>query len=285
MNREHRRSPFDLDLIPSSEEIKNWDPRRDGPSCTEEHFQPDLRSTPGTTWNKSAISVFVNSFLECDEPYENDDPGLISKTFRTHLNHLAHKYQRSISGKDNEDTYRHAANRDERKRAVSSALPVHLSRANIQPQLFRRRLIAAMTYDGLKQHVQMLRRLGMDGMSSDESSVENDIVHYRVVKKRWRNEKVTSWLRAFDAMYRKKRVSATNRRSRGAAVHAREVTNNFDDSRAAVPHLPRSAYDETWLHTLQAVDLEDLCVREEPYLFEHLPEIRQYVLFIIPKHV
>lgn len=132
-----------------------------------------------------------------------------------------------------------------------------------------------MTYDGLKQHVQMVRRLGVDGMSSDESSVENDIVHYRVVKKRWRNEKVTSWLRAFDAMYRKKRVSATNRRSRGAAVHAREVTNTFDDSRAAVPHLPRSAYDEIWLQALQAVDLEDLCVRDEPYVFEHIPEIRQ----------
>ena len=119
MKRDHRRSPFNLDLIPSVEEVKNWDLRRDGPCSTEQRFRPDLKSTPGTAWNKSAISVFVRSFLECDEPYENDDGELIRKTFKTHLNHLAHVYQRSLSGKDNQDKYKHAANRDERKHAVS----------------------------------------------------------------------------------------------------------------------------------------------------------------------
>ena len=137
--------------------------------------------------------------------------------------------------------------------------------------------MAAMSYDDLKTHVRMLRMLGVEGMSSDESSVENDIVHYRVLKKRWRSDRVTSWLRAFDAMYRKRRVSATNRRTRGAAVHSRELTNRFSDSRAAVPCLPRSAYDDTWLAGLQGPDLEDLCVSEEPYAFQHRPEIQQYV--------
>ena len=123
MNREHRCDTFNETLIPTREEVNNWDLKRDGPCCTDERFRPDLNSTPGTPWNKSAISVFVHSFLNCDEPYESDDPQLIARTFKTHLSHLARKYQRSMAGKEDQDKYKHNANREERKRAVRPMMP------------------------------------------------------------------------------------------------------------------------------------------------------------------
>ncbi|KAH9885103.1 hypothetical protein C8Q73DRAFT_660346 [Cubamyces lactineus] len=257
MNREDRQSPFDATLIPSIEEVKRYDPRRDGHCCTSERFRPDLRSPPGSVWNKSAVKVFAKSFVDADE-YECNDEGVVKKIFATHLRHLHRKYLRSTSGEAKQLEARKRANREERKRG-----------------LFNRRLTAALSYDALKPHVEMLQCLGVDGMSSDESSVENDIVHYRILKKSWRHPNLTIWLRVFDAAYRKTRVSETNRATRGAPVHWRLVTNQYDNRRAAVPCLPKNAYNPEWLNSLNGMDVEDLAARDEFYDFTHTPDVAE----------
>ncbi|KAH9849298.1 hypothetical protein BC628DRAFT_1406433 [Trametes gibbosa] len=257
MKREHRKASFDASLIPLAEEVQRYDPRRDGHCCTAERFRPDLTSPPATAWNKSAIAVFARSFIDSDE-YECDDISAIKKVFATHLRHLSRKYKTSISGEADKKKAKKKANREERKRG-----------------LFNRRLTAALSYDALKPHVTMIRQLGVDGMSSDESSVENDITHYEILQKRWRHPDLTAWLRAFDAIYRKMRVSETNRNSRGAAVHWRQVTTRFDNSRAAVPCLPKNAYSQEWLDALQEMDREDLAVHEQCYDFTHTAQVMQ----------
>ncbi|KAI0324444.1 hypothetical protein GY45DRAFT_1262849 [Cubamyces sp. BRFM 1775] len=264
MNREHGRAPFDATLIPSEEEVKRYDPRRDGHCCTPERFRPDLRSTPGSAWNQSVIKVFGQSFVDQDE-FACDDISIVKKAFSTHLRYLHRRYLHDTSGEAEKLRARKRANRDERKRG-----------------LFQRRLTAALSYEALKPHVDIIRRLGVDGMSSDESSVENDIVHYYILKKRWRHPELTMWLRVFDAVYRKIRVSETNRATRGAPVHWRHVTNRYDNERAAVPCLPKNAYNPDWLNGLHEMDREDLAARDEVYAFVHPPEIAQCVM---PYHI
>lgn len=116
----------------------------------------------------------------------------------------------------------------------------------------------------------MIRLLGVDGMSSDESTVENDITRYEILIKKWRHPNLTSWLRTFDAVYRK-----LTRGVRGAAVHWRQVTNRSDNTRRAVPCLPRNAYSPEWLQTLHTMDEEDLAINEELYAFTHTAEVMQ----------
>ncbi|OSC96551.1 hypothetical protein PYCCODRAFT_1378950 [Trametes coccinea BRFM310] len=266
MNRPDRHSPFDLTLVPTAEEVKNYDRRRDGHCCTTDRFRPDLNGTPASEWNKSCITVFAQSFVDSDE-YECGDIPAIKKMFQTHLRHLARKYRRDISGEENKKRLRKQANRDERKR-----------------NLYNRRYTAALSYTALKPHVAMLERLGVNGMSSDESCVENDVVHYEILVKRWRHPALTSWLRTFDAVYRKLRFSETNRTTRGAPVHWRQVTTRVDNSRAAVHGLPKNAYNPDWLTTLQDMDLEDLAMEEDAYPFTHPPEVMMYVSSRCPTH-
>lgn len=117
MKREHRRSTFDLTLIPTKEEVKRYDPRSDGYCCTAEHFRPDLNSSPGTPWNKSAIAVFARSFIDSDE-YECDDITLVKEVFYTHLRHLSRKYKVSIGAEADKTEVKKRVNRVERKRGV-----------------------------------------------------------------------------------------------------------------------------------------------------------------------
>ncbi|OJT10377.1 hypothetical protein TRAPUB_13108, partial [Trametes pubescens] len=115
--------------------------------------------------------------------------------------------------------------------------------------------------------------LGVDGMSSDESSVEDDITYYSVLRKKWRHGNLTTWLRVFDAMYRRLRVSKTNRKGRGASVHWRQVTTRYNDTRGPVHCLPKSAYDPEWLNGLNDMEREDLAMSEAQYAFTHAPEV------------
>ncbi|KAI9062651.1 hypothetical protein FKP32DRAFT_1612425 [Trametes sanguinea] len=255
MDRLTTHSPFDLTLIPTAEEVKNYERRRDGHCCTPERFRPDLNGTPASEWNKSCIAVFARSFVDSDE-YECDDVPAVKRMFQTHLRHLARKYRRDISGEENKKKSRKQANRDERKR-----------------NLYNRRHEAALSYTALKPHVRMIERLGVNGMSSDESSVENDVVHYEILVKKWRHPALTPWLRTFDAVYRRLRFSETNRTTRGAPVHWRQVTTRVDNTRAAVHGLPKNAYNPDWLSNLQDMDKEDLAIDEDTYSFTHPPEV------------
>ncbi|KAL1937229.1 hypothetical protein VTO73DRAFT_14456 [Trametes versicolor] len=252
MKREHRRATFDPTLIPTADEIKRYDPKTDGYCCTATHFRPDLNSSPGTDWNKSAIAVFARSFVDSDE-YECDDIALVKRVFRTHLRHLSRKYKISISAEEDKKRVKKRVNRVERKRG-----------------LFYRRLTAALSYGDLQPHAEMIKLLGVDGMSSDESAVENDITRYEVLIKKWRHPDLTSWLRTFDAVYRK-----MNRDVAGAAVHWRQVTTRSDGTRKAVPCLPRNAYSPDWLQSQHPMEKEDLAISEELYAFTHTAAVME----------
>lgn len=121
-------------------------------------------------------------------------------------------------------------------------------------------------------------RLGVEGMSSDESDHENNIEQYRILVKPWRSVAVTVWLRVFDAMYRHDRcgpVRAGNSRGKGPRLRFQSTT--VDGSRPAVIRLPRNAYDERWLGHLDQYDHDILNPEEQLYDFTHAADIQQLV--------
>lgn len=271
MNREDNNQPFDEALIPSEEEVSQFIPRLHDPCCTATFFRPNLIGKTRTPWNRSAAKVFVRSFLESGQ-YTCTDKRLIEEAFFSHLKYLRGLYKQRDVSEDRKRAFRRKANRAERKRQVSS-VSAHLPNSQLRLlQLFYRRLKNAASYHDLNCHVNVLRLLGPEGMSSDESDHENGVVQYRVLIKSWRHPILTPFLRVFDASYRRDRFVPILQNTQGSHPHLRLSSNKVDDSRGAPTRLPINAYDTRWLANLTQFDRERL-EEGDPYDFSHTPHI------------
>lgn len=127
----------------------------------------------------------------------------------------------------------------------------------------------------------MLERLAVNGMSSDEEDHYRGTKHYRVLKKRWRAQELTPWLRVFDAAYRKDR-SVPFEQGQGAMPRLRYTSNaeTHRPVRNAVKGLPRNAYDPDWVASLSSYERGRLGMIDEIYNFQHTAEAWLYVLSI-----
>ncbi len=118
----------------------------------------------------------------------------------------------------------------------------------------------------------MLERFGVDGMSSDESDTEAGVKQYGILKKSWRPDEVTLWLRGIDA------VVALSTKARGNRPRVRMVSTKYDDSRSAVRGLPKNAYESAWYAKLGDFARADLHREEdETYDFNHARSVWLYV--------
>lgn len=138
---------------------------------------------------------------------------------------------------------------------------------NMPYKLYRRRHRTCSKYAPLRPHLKMLETFGVDGMSSDESETEDGVKRYRLLKKSWRPESVTTWFRAIDA------VAALTTKGRGNRFRLRMVSTMTDDSRAAPRGLPKNAYHSTWYANLGEFDRADLHRSEEEYEFAHTENV------------
>ncbi|KAL7277902.1 hypothetical protein ACG7TL_008852 [Trametes sanguinea] len=249
---------FDETKVPSVVEVEAFNPSL-GPCCTGENFRPDLRSPPHTVWNKSVCDVFVALFIK-RKVHPCKDETLIHEAFFSHLGYLHSSYMDQLKTTEDQEAARKAHNRYERKRG-----------------LFNRRCDVCASYVGLTRHLYMLQLLGINGMSSDESDVEDGRPVYLVLKKSWRNPEIDAWLRVFDVLYRRSRYMPLNRNPRGANVHIRKLTQKVDDTRQPRTNLPVNAYNPSWLQALTAYDKARLKVDPKPYDFTHEAEINSIV--------
>lgn len=122
----------------------------------------------------------------------------------------------------------------------------------------------------------MLDRLGIDGMSSDDSDIDaGGLPQYRVTQPLWRAGSVGTWLRALDVLYlMHRRESGTT--TRGAFPRRRLVTLLSSSSNKFVPGLPINAYKPTWLRSRLEVK-NTVRPNATPYLFLHSSAIQEYV--------
>ncbi|KAI0038003.1 hypothetical protein FA95DRAFT_1506202 [Auriscalpium vulgare] len=242
--------------VATPEAIGQYDPHN-GPCCTENDFMVDLTGTNKSHWNQSAADIFATSFLNLDQRVGRDFRH-VRKTFQTHLISLRRSYVKRQLEERARQQKRREASRAERKRL-----------------LFHRRLNIARKTTALQCHVNMLRRFGPAGMSSEESvDDENGGTQYRVLIKPWRSSIVTNWLRVFDAVDRLARQGPTSQRRKGTKPRTRFFSTKVG-SHIAVRRLPITAYKGDWLLDLDEFDHGQLDIQDnERYEFMHTPDIQ-----------
>jgi hypothetical protein len=267
--------------FPTAEEVEDWNPRRRR-ACTAQNFRPDISSPPGTPWNKSVTEVFVESFLQADV-YDCRDPAKIRLAFSRHLRHLRRTDILQKASQQEKERQATRARRDERKRKVHGlAALINIARHSSSSQLFERRLRAAERHPSTRRHVDMIKYLGVDGVSTDESDHENNrgVPQYLIVQKPWRNPTLSSWYRALDSLHRHLRFRPVRKATRGAQPHIRLPSSRIDGTRGEVAQLPINAYNERWLDTLTEEQRRGLYISMEPYDFSHPQEIIQYACLL-----
>lgn len=114
--------------------------------------------------------------------------------------------------------------------------------------------------------LQMLENLGKEGMSSDESVVEEGgAPAYRVKRMPWRRLDADKNLLLID----KQRFSGNGMISKKGNKPAIRITTGDpgDSRRSAPPGRFRAIYNEAWLGKLHPVDLDNLKVSEEKFVW------------------
>ena len=141
-------------------------------------------------------------------------------------------------------------------------------------KLLNRRIAAALEDEDTNRHVGILRQLGTNGMSSDESDNENGARIFRVKTVPWRNPQLTFWLRTFDALHRKSRYGTIDPRLRGAPPRERVDSGLISGGRPVTSGLPENAYDEQYLRNLPPWARQDLAPGPA-YNFSHSARVQQ----------
>lgn len=84
-------------------------------------------------------------------------------------------------------------------------------------------------------------------MSSDEEKDIGGRKQYEVTLPVWRSDRVTAWLRIFDALYVRGKRSRLFSDKEGAELRLRIVSQRRSTSGKFITKLPRDAYDDEWL--------------------------------------
>lgn len=129
----------------------------------------------------------------------------------------------------------------------------------------------------------MLERLGVGGMSSDESDGEDinpptrlDAPRFHILRPTWRAKGLVVWLHMIDGVHMIARKSGDNGSSLRGAYPRLRIYNaqspRFSTSNRFVSKLPLDAYDVQWLNARNDLDFS-VQPTQETYGFNHDDEI------------
>ena len=151
-------------------------------------------------------------------------------------------------------------------------------------QLFQRRREIVKQYGPLRQHLEVLDALGVDGMSSDESDIDptTDQRKYTIVKPDWRHPDLHNWLGIVDQFHHYSHLNSWSNDRRGAFPHICVGSQKVHKEAHLPPHLPVNAYDHQWLEGRETMYVDYvLRPKAEPYNFSHSLALIQYVLHLL----
>ncbi|KDQ06175.1 hypothetical protein BOTBODRAFT_121833, partial [Botryobasidium botryosum FD-172 SS1] len=238
--------------------------------CTKNHFRIDLRHTPGSSWNNAASLVFAKSYQR-EHPDTTASTEKIIKAFKTWMKHQRRKY---LEYKADSGSYvgRHGTRG---RRMWVLTIPFACSTgAHSFIQLLRRRLVAANAHPQLRRHVPFLKRLGVNGMSSDESDHRSGTtIKYRIVHPVWRDRGLTHFLHVFDIFYARDKVCAAGRPSKGNRPHERLHSAKVNQDAKPVPGLHKNCYSDAWYSDLGLWDQHILKAKKTNYNFQHEDDV------------
>jgi hypothetical protein len=246
--------------------------RKCNPCCTIAHFRIDLLGTARSPWNKSAAKVFSEDFVrhhglepttalieDIEDAFHTRIKSLKEKSKRHHLN-AAQSHQETR--KDRQHVRKSTV-------IITSHCRLWCLPHFYHSQLFHRRFEVAQMNPSLQKHVPLLQRLGVEGMSSDES--ENDDLtknpRFFVLSPRWRAKELSTWLRMFDSLYMIERRSGGDGRGAYPRLRIYKSPQSFSRSTRFVPGLPVNTYDPSWLARQADADRYVRQNKEEHYDF------------------
>ncbi|KAG2132333.1 hypothetical protein DEU56DRAFT_739579 [Suillus clintonianus] len=229
---------------------------------TAENFRLEFGKTHLSPWNKKAAKVFARSFIESGL-YTSDDKNAVETAFRIHIKTLCLHYQAQVrTANAMPPTQRTIDNRQAAARRAR------------RKTLLDHRITAAYCHEDLVGYRNIIRDMGPDGMSGDESDTRDGLKRYVIFLDEWRNPEVATWIRVFDRVFMTTKFNQVNRPKRGNWPRIRVPTTQRNAIRSGnpVPGLPRNFYNEEWLSTLDVDELEALNV-QQPISLVHSQEV------------
>ncbi|KAJ3532379.1 hypothetical protein NMY22_g7765 [Coprinellus aureogranulatus] len=257
----HDESPFvsDQDSNIFVERVKS-DPH--ARCCTVSDFQIDVNGGSASVWNQSAALVFTEHYL-AKRKLGAEDAEKVRVAFLTRVKTIKQSFRETPKQKAKKGGYVRKYN------------------------LFQRRVEALATLPALQEHLPLLQRLSIDGMSSDEEeddNVQSGIAraatvknpNYRVLTPVWRSKELTMFLHVLDSVYLIKR-RLENQRGNWPRPRVYDPNSPKLSQKTTFPkNLPVNAYDEGWLKKFPNARLS--VNPTSPYNFVHSPAVFHYLL-------
>ncbi|KAK0440671.1 uncharacterized protein EV420DRAFT_1279111 [Desarmillaria tabescens] len=226
--------------------------------CSADNFSIWLSRDPASSWNKSAGRVFARDIMEKIQADPNNS------RVRENLERHFYKRMKSIHRtymEKKKPSHVQAQLKDIRAKRNRRALATSILIINIYEQLFKRRLTVCVRHSEMHRHVQIMKCLGSDGMSSDEPEPGMPQTHmtYRRKLLPWHSGSLMALLRLFDTIYQTDyRLQPDHTPTWGKMPRLREGHQACRSSDLKyVPGLPINAYDKGWILKRDHVFLRD----------------------------
>ncbi|KAF8576183.1 hypothetical protein K439DRAFT_1540845 [Ramaria rubella] len=266
MEHDDKTDPYPLPPLP--EQVKQFIEGNLSVGPFRVNFVVDLANSSASAWNKKIATIFTDDFVKSDW-YQFKDKMEIKKRFQTHMDYLIMLYGNTM--KDANSNMAVAARLSKATRHRQK-----LQVSSINTSLFSHCLRTCKIHPDLRRHVQVLENLGVDGMSSDESTIKDDECVYVIFKKPWRSAAVTLWLLDIDSVHLNLRVTDSGCVTGGNWPCSDSMHNS---KRLLVKGLSKTLYNADWLSTPEKI--EDLNAHSELYDLSHSDTIAQYVYYFL----
>ncbi|KAI6138490.1 hypothetical protein BKA82DRAFT_4236318 [Pisolithus tinctorius] len=256
----------------TEEEVEAYE--LDTPGClrvTPTNFILDCTRAKDTPYNREAFTVFAEDFLDkinnhgwyssqtIPERYCNFD--IVYGAFKAHFSYIKSRYNDFVVAPSENPV---KAREDMKARLRKS------SRTARKVRLLKLRLDAMAEHTSLQKHLPLVKHLGTQGISSDESEDEaRRTINYPRVYPRWRSQKLAMLMWEADlAIVEFLSVAIGKRKRAGTQLRNRPHSDKFNDAAAAPPGLPVNCYDAAWLSLLHPRSKKLLRVQEKEYDFD-----------------
>ncbi|KAI6039532.1 hypothetical protein EDC04DRAFT_2603095 [Pisolithus marmoratus] len=246
---------------------------QDIPSCPEvtpTNFIIDCAHGKDTPYNHKVFTVFADDFLDkvnnhgwytsqtIPEQYCKFD--IIYGAFKAHFTYIKSRYNEVIIAPSKDPV---KAKEDVKARLHKSS---HTSR---KVWLLKMCLDAMAEHPKLWKHLPLVKYLGTQGISSDESKDEaRRTISYPHMYPRWRSQQLSVLMWEVDlAILEFLSITIGKHKKAGTQLHNCPHSAKFNDAAAAPPGLPMNCYNAAWLSLLLLCSKKHLRVWEEEYDF------------------
>ncbi|KIO07668.1 hypothetical protein M404DRAFT_391095 [Pisolithus tinctorius Marx 270] len=256
----------------TEEEVEAYE--LDTPGClrvTPTNFILDCACAKDTPYNHKAFTVFAEDFLDkinnhgwyslqtIPEQYCNFD--IIYGAFKAHFSYIKSRYNDFIVAPSKNLVKAREGMKARLQKSSHTAWKV---------QLLKLHLDAMAEHTSLQKHLPLVKHLGTQGISSDESEDEvRRMINYPHVYPRWRSQKLAMLMWEVDLVIVEFLSVAIGKHKRaGTQLQNCPHSDKFNDAAAAPPGLPVNCYDATWLSSLHPHSKKLLRVQEKEYNFD-----------------